>query len=360
MNSETMIPRSPLISQEESDRLVVESSRSVKILHRVHSNTRDGNGMDDAHVNVPEIILSSRVAHKSRSDCKSNRKSKRSSKDHMGSSYRRSKDPAMTSSSRRSGDPAMGTSSRLSSDPMASSSRRSSSRRRHSTKEEPWGISNSSPRRSHRRRSSLSNSTTPSPCLSQALAVTNCEKEILASTIDVKRKHQSKVKGQIEFRKEELPAFLKPSTLPSWHCSCDYENDGIQSFCGICATPKVWCCAGCNSENKCMFNYCGICGIPKTVRKEELPQPAEEGEEDKTTAVQENQWKCKGCDQINTCPNIFCSMCGSSKMEDAWVQRRHSSFPPPFVLVDEQIDPKINHVSANSLLFDDSTEWWSD
>ncbi|CAB9505628.1 expressed unknown protein [Seminavis robusta] len=159
---------------------------------------------------------------------------------------------------------------------------------------------------------------------------------------------------------------------PQWSCgSCDHDNDDCHKFCVNCGTAKTWTCAGCNFDNnKCKFQFCGMCGSSKTSTEAQLPEEATEGAA--VVVLADNQWQCRGCEQINTRPNIFCSMCGSSsssakqdKDDDASLSPGDDDdLPPKFVLVDETVmedhDADIHYVSANSLLFDDSMEWFSD
>jgi len=128
---------------------------------------------------------------------------------------------------------------------------------------------------------------------------------------------------------------IKPASsatpLP-WLCTCGQDNDGNQSFCGMCGTSKTWQCAGCDFDNKCKFKFCSMCGIPKTVKTETEEQPEEE--EHETTVIAPNEWRCQGCDMVNPCPYIFCSMCGSCKAigaDEELDQQVNASFPPPFV-----------------------------
>jgi hypothetical protein len=125
------------------------------------------------------------------------------------------------------------------------------------------------------------------------------------------------------------PPQQEPQEQP-WSCTCGEENEGFHNFCGMCANPRTWQCAGCDFDNKCIFKFCGMCGISKTVKTEQDGENNEE-EEDKSALVAPNEWKCKGCDNINPCPYNFCSMCGSCKVPGEESAYQQASFPPPFV-----------------------------
>lgn len=142
------------------------------------------------------------------------------------------------------------------------------------------------------------------------------------------------VRDKIGSSSLEEPEECAPLQELAWLCTCGEENEGRYNFCGMCATPKTWQCAGCDFDNKCKFKFCGMCGITKTVKTDGDNVEEEEEEEEPTTELAPNQWKCQGCDMVNPCPYVFCSMCGSSKMIDEQEEAAlllDTSFPPPFV-----------------------------